>query len=293
MARRALTESRLPWAAARSESDWIALVPHDLQQSVDASWAKHALAGALSRPAARELERALATLQPGAFRVVRALKGAGILREAQQEGQLQIGPQWLLRLLEETAFAQVMDGSVSEWGDALLLPHAAPRVFTALCQKLVNDEVSALESALELEVGASPAHTAALEAGFRAAGLASLQGAQLPAELLTALYEEQRELMLDIPGQLPMPRIDHAQGRGELELGFFYLAAWAVSGQLPERGVPRQPVLHPFGERAADPRLSVALRWAMARAAGGTPSHSARRAGAVHAAAGQVARYCN
>ncbi|HEX2882534.1 MAG TPA: hypothetical protein VHO25_23600, partial [Polyangiaceae bacterium] len=99
---------------------------------------------------------------------------------------------------------------------------------------------------------------------FRALGLALGEGSTLqkamPSELLTALYEEQRELLVHIDRHtLPQPRISHREGDARLQLGAFYLAALAISAELPERGVPKHPVLHPWAERVVDARFDSML----------------------------------
>lgn len=260
IARRTLTDSDATLETPRSESDFIALVPSEFQQGIDQEWARHTLTRSLSRAAARELEQALSKLQPGAFRVVRALTRAGLLRETDASGRLQLMPHWLCRVVQERAFAQLASGAPSEWGEALLSPASAAHVFASVQQRLEHDEVSLLEDVLEAEAGANLGHVAALEATFRAVGLRVLAGTGVPGELLRALYEEQRDLLIEIPGDLPSPRLEYPiavsdTASAELHPGLFHLAALAISAELPERGVPRHPLLHAFGERSVDSRL--------------------------------------
>jgi hypothetical protein len=257
MAERALATG-VPWATARSESDWLALVPEEFQRGVDEEWARVALSKAVSRSAAKELESALHKLQPGAFRVVRALRAAGLLR---QQGQgLSFAPHWLGRVLEAAAFEHLIDGSAFHWGEAMLSARTASRIVASLHQRFSDEDFSALEAVLELDATQSPAYAAAVEACFRALGLVLGEGGAVPSELLTALWEEQRELLMQIAADdLPQPRIGYDSTDPLLGSGAFYLAALAISAELPERGVPKHPVLHPWAEKVVDARFDALL----------------------------------
>ncbi|HEX2879581.1 MAG TPA: hypothetical protein VHO25_08585, partial [Polyangiaceae bacterium] len=142
MAERALGAGAT-WQAVRSESAWLDLVPEEFQRSVDQEWARLALAKAVSRSAAKELETALEKLQPGAFRIVRALRSAGLLRE--QGAGLSFAPHWLGRVVQIQAFEAILDSSAFHWGEALLSPRSAPRIVNALQQRFVAEDFTALE----------------------------------------------------------------------------------------------------------------------------------------------------
>ncbi|HTM46637.1 MAG TPA: hypothetical protein VL137_16895 [Polyangiaceae bacterium] len=262
LTQRALLETGVPWGTARSEAEWVALVPPEFQQSVDAQWVKGVLSKSVSSAAAKEVERALGKLQPGAFRIVHALQSAAILR-AENNGALSLAPHWLAQVLQESAWAKIAAGSVLEWGEALLQPPTAARMIATLTERFANEDWDAIEEVIELDAVSNPAYVAVIEACFRAAGLFLLQGGQLPSELLHSLYEEQRDLAVQIGEHaLPRPRIGFPQtvtGTELLHSGFFHLAAWAVSAELPEHGAARSPVLHPFAERKVDPRLPQVL----------------------------------
>jgi hypothetical protein len=117
-----------------------------------------------------------------------------------------------------------------------------------------------LEDLLELDAPGNPAHAAAVEGCFRALGFALAEGSTVPSELLTALYEEQRDLLVQLDKHgLPKPRIAHGDAEARLQHGAFYLSALAVSAELPERGVPKHPVLHPWAEPVVDARFEAVL----------------------------------
>jgi hypothetical protein len=244
--------------AARSESDWLQRVPEEFRQGVDQEWARMALSKAVSRSAAKELETALQKLQPGAFRVVRALRSAGLLR-ANGEG-LSFAPHWLAGVLEAQAFESLLESPAFHWGEALLAGRHTAHIVTALERRFADEDFGVLEELLELDAAQNPAYAAAIEASFRALGLAMAEGSAVPSELLTALYEEQRELLVQLsPRELPQPRISYQGAATLLQQGAFYLAALAISADLPERGVPKHPVLHPWAERAVDARFDLLL----------------------------------
>lgn len=263
MAERALSAGTM-WQAVRSESQWLELVPEEFQRGVDQEWARLALSKAVSRSAAKELEGALQKLQPGAFRIVRALRSTGLLR--QQGAGFSFAPHWLGRVVETQAFATLLDSSAFHWGEALLAERSAPRIVRALYERFVDEDFAALEELLELDAAQNPAYSAAAEGCFRALGLALGEGCAVPSELLTAIYEEQCELLVQVgKHELPQPRIGYRGSDARLQPGAFYLAALAISAELPERGVPKHPVLHPWAERVLDTRFEAALthiaRW--------------------------------
>jgi hypothetical protein len=258
MAERALGTGE-NFRAVRSESAWLERVPDEFRQGMDQEWARLALSRAVSRSAAKELETALQKLQPGAFRIVRALRSAGLLRS--NGAGLGFAPHWLAGVLEAQAFESLFSSSAFHWGEALLAGRHTARIVTALQQRFMNDDFATLEELLELDAAQNPAYAAAIEASFRALGLALGEGTKTaPAELVTALYEEQRELLLQLgPRELPQPRIGYRDSDVVLQPGAFYLAALAISAELPERGVPKQPVLHPWAERVLDTRFDSLL----------------------------------
>lgn len=244
--------------AVRTESAWLERVPQEFRQGVDQEWARLALSTAVSRSAAKELETALQKLQPGAFRIVRALRSAGLLR-ANGEG-LSFAPHWLAGVLEAQAFESLLGSGAFHWGEALLSGRNAARIVTALYERFVDEDFAVLEELLELDAAQNPAYAAAIEASFRALGMALGEGSAAPSEVLVALYEEQHELLLQLgPRELPQPRIDYRDSDPLLQPGAFYLAALAISSELPERGAPKQPVLHPWAERVLDTRFDSLL----------------------------------
>ncbi|HEY3236578.1 MAG TPA: hypothetical protein VGJ84_17805, partial [Polyangiaceae bacterium] len=102
----------------------------------------------------------------------------------------------------------------------------------------------------------------ALEATFRAVGLSLLKNPDaLSAELLEALLDEQLRLVIELDG-LPTPRIDYADLEtrpGESSRpplthpGLWYLAALAISEQLPAQSGAQHPLLRPWTRAAPDP----------------------------------------
>jgi hypothetical protein len=165
-----------------------------------------------------------------------------------------------------------LDGSPFEWGEALLRGHSAADVARTLLERLANGDSAPLSDVVELEAEDSPSYVAALETCFRAAGVALLLSGDVDAELLHAVWEEQRELMLRMPRVPPRPRIEHGDGRAALlSRGAWYLAALAISERL--EGHADGGVLSPWRSDAVPPGLDVVVEAVMeaarvARAAG-------------------------
>jgi hypothetical protein len=258
LGRRLLTDSSHPWDAGRTLEEWVRLVPPEYQDTVDAEWIRLSLSRAASPPTVRELERALRDLPPGAFRLVRALERAGLLRRTGDGDALMLAPRWLARRSIEEARALLVQGPPGEWGEALLAPRGAGEVMRAIVQRATSGDASLFEEVLDAENPRSPGVVAATEAAFRAAGLALLAGVDIPDDVVLALWDQQVELLVERDDG-PHPRIDHdASAAAEeplLGVGIFRLAALAVSEALPGQRGRRHPGLRPW----SDPRATEAV----------------------------------
>lgn len=246
MARRALTDDVLPFGSARTLEEWTALVPEEHKSGVDVEWLRVSLPRIDSTIRPTDVERAARKLSPGAFRIVRSLSTAGLLRPTRDQ-RLEPGPRWLTRAVELEAERSLLDGSPFEWGEALLMPHAAARVAKRLSERLGARDTTLLGDVVELEAAESPAYAVAIETTFRAAGLALLAGAELNHEQLEDLWDSASDLWLRLRDGAPVPRIEHPPRLGSLfERGAFYLAALAVSEALGARASEHEKLLSPW-----------------------------------------------
>jgi hypothetical protein len=245
MARRALTDDERPWTTARTMDGWLALVPEQYRVGIEVEWLRLSLSRVDTTIRAADIERAARQMSPGAFRIVRTFRDAGILVET-SDGELGIRPRWLAAAVLGSARRNLLDGSPFEWGEAILRGHSAARVVQTLVERLAGGDSSPLSDVVELEAEDSPGYVAALETAFRAAGAALLSGQDVDAELLHAVWEEQHDLMLVLPGAAPRPRIEHEGSEAALlSRGGWYLAALAISERL--EGQTRSGVLSPWG----------------------------------------------
>ncbi len=266
--RRVLTDSDAPWDTPRSFDAWLELVPPEQQRGGDLEWMRLSLAesGAPVRPS--DIEKAARLVPPGAYRIVRALSRAGLLQPVGGGDELALRPRWFARTLLLEARQSLVEGSAFEWGEALLSRHAAAGVAEAL-QRRIEDEQAPIEEVLELEADDNPAVVAALEALFRGVGLSLLGGTELPLEQLEALWDEQMRLLVDLPGQLPGPRVGPTPGaEGQDQTGSWHLAALALGEQLPDGSGRKQPLLRPWnatepprGLRELYDRIATAGAW--------------------------------
>ncbi len=257
MAARALTDSDEPLEAPRDFDAWLELVPEEHRRGADLAWLRASLVKKSGAIRGSDLDKAAREIPPGAFRIVRALAGAGLLVD-DGGGRLSLRPRWFVRALDAVARRALVGGSPFEWGEALLRAHAAPAVARGIAARVASGS-GPVEDVLELEGDDNPAHAAALETVFRAAGLALVGGAELPPEPLEELFDAGLALAIQTGDALPLPRIRHASGSGVLADGCWLLAALAISEHLPvRRGTPRGP-LRPWSGGAPPSELRRVL----------------------------------
>jgi hypothetical protein len=266
LGRRLLADSDAAWDEPRSLEAWLALVPLEHQRDADLDWMRLSLSRVDSAIRPTDIEKAARKIPPGAFRIVRALERAELLRSMPDaspgEARLALGPRWFSNTLRQGATRALVDGSPSDFGEALLKGHAAPSIARELLARLSDRGSAFIDGVLELEGGDSAGHTAALEMTFRAAGVALLAGAELGSDPLEALWDEALEARLEFSDELPCPRIEYPEPEADalLSRGIWYLAALAISSELGQRAGRRHPVLRPWKARAASPRLCELCR---------------------------------
>jgi hypothetical protein len=258
LVRRLLSENAEPWDAPRPRETWLSLVPEELQREADLDWLKLTLGTGSGALRATDLERAAKKLPPGAFRVIRCFEQAGFLEPAldgKGAERLKLGPRFLARTLLTEAIAALVDGSPIEWGTALLEGSARRDVEAAVLERARVSSGASLEPLLETSEPQSLSYAAALELGFVSAGLALLEGAELSRELRQGLFEDQLELMLELDGELPLPRVlrGGAAERAERH-GLWLLAALSLSEDLPAHA-RKHALLRPWRAAQLDARL--------------------------------------
>lgn len=258
LVRRLLSEDAAPWDAPRPRERWLALVPEELQREADVDWLKLTLGtgpGAL-RPT--DVERAARKLPPGAFRVVRCFEQAGLL-EPTSEDTLKLGPRFVARTLLSEAITALGGASPIEWGTALLEGSASRELEAHVLERARSTNGASLEPLLESSAPDNLYFVAALELGFVAVGLSLLEGAEPSLELREGLFDDQLELMLELPGELPLPRVlrGNAQQRAERH-GLWLLAALALSEELPKHA-RKHSLLRPWRQPSVDARFAALL----------------------------------
>jgi hypothetical protein len=260
LVRRALTDAEAGWDVPRTREQWLDLVPPEYQREVDLDWLRVSLGDGSSALRRSDLERAARRLPPGAYRIIRALINAGLLCSTGTADQLTFRPRWLMIVLSREVLTELVRASPSEWGEALLRPHAALSVADELLARAEREDLGLIEDVLELDADQNPAHVAAVEAVFTVVGVALLLGAEFPDDLLAALVAEQLGLAVPSVGNPPSRRIGHPTAPPESLLG---RSTWVLSAlALTEGLLPRGP--GPYGgllpwSGAASPGLLSAM----------------------------------
>jgi hypothetical protein len=227
---RALADHALPWDSPRSPDRWLDLVPPELQQGLDADWARRSLSRAPNPVLAKDLEKALSNVPPGAFRIVRALEAAGLLSGVDA---LQFGPRWLGLLLRRSIEQGVAKGPATSWGQALLLPAVAERLRDELAERIETDAARVVEALFDLEEDPSAATTLSIETVFQLIGQALLMGQTIDKATLQAIWDLQaaRWLQLDLERTAPntLCACEDLDAYGQ-----WLICAWAISERLEE-----------------------------------------------------------
>jgi len=258
LVRRLLVEDALAWDAPRPRERWLALVPEELQREADLDWLKMTLGTGAGALRSADLERAARKLPPGAFRVIRSFEQAGLLEATSGDG-LKLGPRFVARALLSEAVAALGAASPIEWGTALLEGAARSEVEAHIMERARATNGASLEPLLETADPESLFYVGALELGFVATGLALLEGAEPVRELREGLFEDQLELMLELPGELPLPRILRgSQPERDERHGLWLLAALSLSEDLPNHA-RKHALLRPWRRPQIDPRFGQLL----------------------------------
>lgn len=275
LVRRLLTETMDPWEASRPMQSWLALVPPEYQHEADVEWLQLSLGNEGGRIRSSDIQRAARLLPPGAFRIVRGLRAANLLVPGDEPNTLRLRPRWLGRWLVGRVESSIAQGTAIELGEALLNPLIATSLASRLLERLLAEDTSPIVDVLELEAEENPAQVMAMETVFRCAGLALLEGAELPPDELAALQDEQLGMTVRFPGAPPAPRFLHPDVPAGHILGhsLWLLAALSISEQLPQSG--SSDALRPWAARKVPQGLlpvldgistglpSMSTRWAL------------------------------
>lgn len=262
LATRLLVDATEPWETPREFDAWLDLVPLEYQRGGDLEWMRLALADSDSPVRPGDLAKAAKRMPPGAYRVVRGLERAQLLRPT-RDGLLKLAPRWLGVSIVREARRLLLRSSPVEWGEALLNPRETRRVLAELQRFARAQDFDPFEAALELEGGREPASVACIEASFVTLGMALLDGVEVPQDLIEGVWNDQLAVLVELAGELPRQRLvcgELAAGLSTAELPLpnaaFHLTALALSEQLPAGVGRRHPLLDPWREATPPPGLA-------------------------------------
>lgn len=297
---RTLVDSERHPGAARSLDEWLALVPRDLERTVDVDWVRLSLKNVDSGVRPSELERAARRLPPGAYRLVNALEQAGILRRL-TDGRLKLGPAFVAEVVEQRALLALAARSPVEWGEALLRREVAPRLVEILLDRALSSGAALLEPVLDLGASDQPEHAVTFELALRIAGLTRLMGGDVSQELLDALWADAPAVLVELEGEPPRPSVElalavdsggprAARGRSVLERGTLYLALLAISETLRRSSRQTLRGLSPWSASAPPAELPAVYDAIVAALAARPPWYAAalRLIGRLRASVGNV-----
>ena len=247
----------------RELEEWSELLPAELRHGVDLDWLKVALPRAESSVRVADLERASEKLPPGAFRILKTFERLGLLQRDSGD-RLALRPHWLVRAAFDDALEGLVAGPAFDWGEALLSPSMAPITAERLLQRARLGGFPQ-EELLAPDAQGDPAYAAASEGALRATGVSLLLGTTVPSESLEALWDEQLRIVVELPGELALPRIDTVlapsaeRGAWLFDRGIWYLAVLAVSEVLGGHEGRKHPTLRPWLAREPSRQLPALL----------------------------------
>ncbi|HEY3493247.1 MAG TPA: hypothetical protein VGK73_01120 [Polyangiaceae bacterium] len=263
LCRRVATDAEESLFYPRTLEEWSDLLPSELRHGVDLDWLKVALPRADPSVRVTDLERASEKLPPGAFRILRAFERLGLL-ERDGEDLLALRPHWLIRAAFDAALEELVAGPAFDWGEALLSPSMAPITAERLLARARLGGIPH-EELVDPDAVGDPAYAAASEGALRATGVSVLLGTAVPSESLEPLWDEQLRIVVELPGELALPRVDCAlppggeRGAWLFDRGIWYLAALAVSEVLGAHEGRKHPTLRPWQTRAPSAHLPAVL----------------------------------
>lgn len=184
---------------------WTSLLSTPQSENVpDPAWFTSALSSALgNKVARRDLARAARHIQPSAFALARALSAAQILIRSSahharhEHGALRkLRPRWLSGLLTARAATQLVEYSSLDWGQVLLAGKEATRVIHSLTECAARGQFAPFAQLIDDFDSEQAQCVAALEGATIAAGLAQLQGHEIPDEIAEELLNLSAEVMV-------------------------------------------------------------------------------------------------
>lgn len=227
-----IAESDRSLTAPRTFDEWLALVPEEHRRGVDVEWMKSALvAGSTSQTTTwrwkgDDVARAARKLPPGGYQLLRAFEHARLL--VKDGDRLRLAPHWLTTLLRARATSSLLAASPFVWGEALLRPAHAATALRSLAEHAARGKLEPLYAVLDVDAPENPAYAVAVEAAATAAGVALLAGSNLPSDLVSDLFAEQRRLLITDVDGAPAPRLPHPPTAFEHE-PLLHPATWLLA----------------------------------------------------------------
>ncbi len=214
-AARILVDGETSLTSPHALDEWTALLSAPgTEEQPDPQWFISALGGALGKQVSkRDLRRAAQKLQPNSFQLVRSLEGAQLLlahkasHSRDEEGdKRQLRPHWLVSLLTSRAALQVLEQAPESWGRVLLSGPDSNRIVSSLIDGIARENFKPCFALLDDFDASRPELVAALESVLIALGVRSLEGQEIPDDLVEPLLSLVSSQLFLI-NQLPVSRL--------------------------------------------------------------------------------------
>ena len=225
---------------------WAQLLPSDAAPSIDP---EH-LRAIVDSGQDDALEQIRAALHADPALIIAALQSVGILAPM-SASRFALRPAWVARVLEQLAFEQLVASTPDDIGALLLFEPTADHTVDSLRAEVCAKNYAAVTACVDMSAFPVAEQVAALNGAFRALGLALLDGASPPSELLRKAWTSQIRFVARRYDNLPpVPMLSIASD--QRWYGMWSLCTLAISHALHQDHATPASELSPWPQLPAD-----------------------------------------
>ncbi len=236
LARGLLTGSEGSWSDSRPLEEWAALIHDPGSATPDVAGALGLLSSSADGLSSEDVKRLRGHLESTAQGRIQGLVAARLLEPA-GGGRYDLRPAWAVYLACQSVTEELLSAGPLRWGEAALRSPWSELVVRHLWGRYREGDLRVGAAAVEALDPDDLASVAALEAAFRAAGLACAEGACVEQAHVEQLWQAQARVAVRpfVSSDHARPRIDHGGWGVRAELlseGVWILAATAMAERL-------------------------------------------------------------